>query len=279
MRLNVDELRAVLKKSKELGTIVTAHCEMGEEVERSVANLIAQDKLAPRFHRLSRPAEVEGRATEHFLALAAAENSAAYVVHMSCRESVSALAAAKERGQECYGETCIQYLLLDSSLYEQSFEQASRYILSPPLRPKEHQATLWSALANGILDVVATDHCPFTTAQRQRGRDDFSKIPNGIGGLEERVILLFSEGVKQGRLTPQRFVEVMATNPAKRFGLYPQKGTLQVGSDADLIILDPDAKWTLTNDQLHHSCDYSCYEGWKVQGKIEQVYAAGKKVW
>ncbi len=276
MRLNDEQLCAVLRRSRELGTLVTAHCEMGEQIEQAVEQFVADKKLAPRYHRLSRPCSVEAEATAHFLKLAALEKSPAYVVHMSNGESVVALQEAKERGQLCYGETCIQYLLLDSDLYEQDFSYASRYILSPPLRPKEHQHRLWEALQNGILDVVATDHCPFTTDLRMLGKNDFRLIPNGIGGVEERMILLFSEGVMKKRITRQRYVEVTATNPAKIFGLYPQKGTLQVGSDADFFIVDPTVRWKLSNEQLHHRCDYSCYEGYSLQGKIIATYLAGK---
>lgn len=268
MRLNDDELRSVMKEAVSIGALVTAHCEMGEQIERNVEQYLKEEKIAPKYHPQTRPPVIEGEATEHFLKIGKEMSCPSYVVHMSCKESVDALRKAKSSGQKCFGETCIQYLFLDDSLYEQEFEQASRYILSPPLRDRSHQAYLWEAISDGTVDVVATDHCPFTTKQRELGRSSFTHIPNGLGGVEERMILMYSEGVRKGRISLKRFVEVCCSNPAKIFGLYPQKGTLEEGSGADFVLIDPMIKWRLSNNQLHHQCDYTCYEGHEIQGKI-----------
>lgn len=268
MRLTDEHMSAVMQKATSIGALVTAHCEMGEEVEKNVADFITADRLEPACHPLTRPARLEGEATEHFLALAHKNSCPSYVVHMTCKESVDALRSAKGRGQKCYGETCPQYLILDDSAYQQEFDQACKYILSPPLRAKHNQNPLWDAIADGTIDVVATDHCPFTLEQREKGRDNFTKIPNGIPGVQERMILMYSEGVAKGRISLQRYVELCCTNPAKIFGLYPQKGTLEVGSGGDFFLLDPNKHWKLANEQLQQNVDYSCYEGLQIQGQI-----------
>ena len=276
MRLNDQEIRSLMREIKSLGAMMTTHCEMGEEVEKNIELLLSEKKLTPKYHPESRPEKVEAEATKHLLDLSIEENCPAYIVHMTCKGSVDALRAAKKKSKTVFGETCIQYLLLDCSKYDQEFGEASKFILSPPLREKNNQKALWEALRDGTIDVVATDHCPFTTDQRKAGKENFTKIPNGLGGVEERMILLFSEGVMKERISLERYVELSSTNPAKLFNLYPQKGEIAVGSDADLILIDPTISQTIHIEDLHTNVDYSAYEGMQVQGKITQTVIKGK---
>lgn len=274
MRLSDIELTSVMQKAKSLNCLVTAHCELGMEIEANVTKFISEGKILPKHHPQTRPVNLEGEATVHFLDLANQNNCPAYVVHMTCKDSAEALRTAKSRGQQCYGETCPQYLLLDDSLYDQDFTEASKYILSPPLRDKSNQKSLWEAIADGTIDVVATDHCPFTTKQRALGKDNFTKIPSGLPGVEERMSLMYSEGVSKNRISLKRYVELCCSNPAKIFGLYPKKGTLQVGSDADFFILDPNQSWIMHHSELNQNVDYSCYDGMEIEGKIILSYTS-----
>lgn len=199
----------------------------------------------------------------------------AYIVHMTCEGALNQIRTAARRNQKVFAETCIQYLILDASLYEQNFEGA-KWVMSPPLREKKDQAALWAGINQGSIQVIATDHCPFKWEQKLMGKDDFSKIPNGHPAIENRMELLFSEGVNKGKISLNKFVEVTSTNAAKIFGMFPKKGCIAVGSDADIIIFDPNEEHTLSATTHHMNVDYSGYEGWKVKGKTKTVVMRGK---
>jgi dihydropyrimidinase len=198
-----------------------------------------------------------------------------YIVHLTCEGALNAVRRATLRNQKVFVETCIQYLLLDASLYEKDFEGA-KWVMSPPLREKKDQASLWSGIEQGLIQVVATDHCPFMWEQKLMGKDDFSKIPNGHPAVENRMELLFSEGVHKGKISLNKYVEVSSTNAAKIFGMFPKKGTIAIGSDADIILIDPNVKHTISVKTHHMNVDYSAYEGWELTGKIKTVLLRGK---
>jgi dihydropyrimidinase len=198
-----------------------------------------------------------------------------YIVHLTCEGALNAVRNATKRNQKIFVETCIQYLILDASLYEKDFEGA-KWVMSPPLREKKDQETLWAGINQGLVNVVATDHCPFMWEQKLMGKDDFSKIPNGHPAIENRMELLFSEGVNKGKISLNKYVEVACTNPAKIFGMFPRKGTIAVGSDADILIFDPNEEHTLSAKSHHMNVDYSGYEGWKLTGKVKTVLLRGQ---
>ena len=200
-----------------------------------------------------------------------------YIVHLTCEGALNAVRNSTKRNQKVFVETCIQYLILDASLYEQNFEGA-KWVMSPPLREKKDQATLWAGINQGLVQVVATDHCPFKWEQKLMGKDDFSKIPNGHPAIENRMELLFSEGVNKGRITLNKYVEVASTNAAKIFGMFPKKGTIAIGSDADIVLFDANEKHTLSAKTHHMNVDYSGYEGWEVTGKVKTVLLRGQVV-
>jgi dihydropyrimidinase len=194
---------------------------------------------------------------------------------MTCEGALNAVRRATTRNQKIFVETCTQYLVLDASLYENDFEGA-KWVMSPPLREKKDQTALWSGINQNLVNVVGTDHCPFMWEQKKIGENDFSKIPNGHPGIEHRMELMYSEGVRKGKISLSKFVEVTSTNAAKIFGMYPQKGTLAIGADADIVIFDPNKKHTISVNTHHMNCDYSAYEGWELTGKCETVLLRGK---
>jgi dihydropyrimidinase len=241
--------------------------------------LLAEGKTGPRWHPRSRPAAFEEEATQRAVTLASIAQAPLYVVHLTCAGALGATTRARDAGKPVLVETCPQYLLLDIERYDEPGFAGAKYVLSPPLREKANLEVLWSGLAVGDIDVVATDHCPFNlVGQKDLGRDDFTRIPNGIPAVETRVSLLYHEGVNGGRIDLNRFVELVATAPAKLFGLFPQKGTIAVGSDADLIIWDPDKEMALTQENLHMNVDYSPYEQVTVRGYPELVLARGQVI-
>ena len=268
----------VLKRAKELGALVNVHAENGRLIDELIAASRAAGQTAPRYHALTRPEVAEAEATERALALAEAADAPLYVVHMTCARSVEALRRAQLRGQTAFGETCPQYLLLDERVYERDFDAAAGYVLSPPLRERSNQAALWRALTTGTLQTVGTDHCPFTLEQKALGRDDFTCIPNGLPGIETRIPLLYHYGVRAGRLSLAEWVRVTATAPARLFGLYPRKGTLAPGSDADVVIFDPERRKTLDAGNLHTRTDFSPYAGWEVRGWPRHVLQRGRLI-
>ena len=272
------ELYQVMQQAAKLGAVVTVHAENGDVVWHLQRALVAKGDLGPEFHPVSRPSSVEGEATNRALMMARLHGTTAYIVHMTCREAVEALVRAKLEGQKCYGETCPQYLLLDDTVFTKPNFEGSTYVMSPPIRPAHmgHHDALWRGLGNGMLDSVGTDHCPFTMEQKRMGKDNFTLIPNGAAGIEDRLQLLYTYGVCEGRFDLQRMVALGSTHPARIFGLYPRKGTIAVGADADLVVYDP-ASTGVRGARTHFSrADRSIFEGFKVRGKPTTVIVNGK---
>jgi len=272
------ELFEVMKQAGKLGAVVTVHAENGDAVYKLQQQLVAEGLLGPEFHPVSRPSGVEGEATGRALMMARLHGARAYIVHMTCRESVEALEHAKLAGQHCYGETCPQYLLLDDTVFTKPNFEGASYVMSPPIRPPHqgHHDALWRGLTHGLMDSVGTDHCPFTMEQKRMGKDNFTLIPNGAAGIEDRLQLLYTYGVCEGRIDLQRMVALGSTNPAKIFGLYPRKGTIAIGADADLVLYDPTTTGTRSAKSHHSRCDRSIYEGFKVKGKPTHVVVNGR---
>jgi dihydropyrimidinase len=269
------QMFGLMSEVKKQGGMVTAHATNGDMIDLLVAKHRAEGKLSPLYHYLSQPEVTEAEASNRFAQMAGYTGCPAYIVHLTCEGALNAVREAGARNYQVFAETCIQYLILDASLYEQNFEGA-KWVMSPPLREKKDQAALWAGINQGLLQIVATDHCPFMWEQKLMGKDDFSKIPNGHPAIENRFDLLFSEGVNKGKISLSKFVEVSSTNAAKAFGMYPRKGTIAVGSDADVVIFDPNEKHTLSAATHHMNVDYSGYEGWEVTGKVKTVLLRGK---
>lgn len=274
--LMIDDRQMVglMNEVKDCGGLVTVHATNGDMIDFLIAKHRSEGKLAPLYHYLSQPEITEAEATGRFADMAYHTGVPAYVVHMTCEGALNHIRDAARRNQRVFVETCIQYLLLDASLYEQNFEGA-KYVMSPPLREKKDQESLWAGINQGIVNVVATDHCPFMWEQKKMGLNDFSKIPNGHPAIEHRMELLFSEGVNKGKISLNKFVEVSSTNAAKIFGMYPRKGTIGIGSDADLVIIDANKKHKLSATTHHMRVDYSAYEGMELTGKCETVLLRG----
>jgi dihydropyrimidinase len=271
------ELIEVLDTAKELGALVTVHCEHGLAVQKLQKKLLAQGKVGPRYHAESRPPWIEGEATNRAIVLAKCAEEPIYVVHLTCKEALEAVYAARRQGQPVFVETCPQYLLLDDSVYlNEDFATAAQYVMSPPIRPKGHQEALWAALAAGIIHTVATDHCPFRTDQKVAGKDDFSRIPNGAAGIQDRLALIYTYGVLRGHLTLEQFVDVCCTRPAKIFNLYPRKGAIRVGSDADLVVYDPTKSGRISGKTHKHGLDKSIFEGFETKGAVSHTLVAGQ---
>ncbi len=269
------QMIGLMEEVRAHGGLINVHATNGDMIDYLVAKHRAEGKLSPLYHYLSQPEITEAEASERFADLADYTGCPGYIVHLTCEGALNAVRNATRRNQHLFVETCIQYLLLDASLYEKDFDGA-KWVMSPPLRQKKDQETLWAGINQGLVNVVATDHCPFMWEQKKMGEKDFSKIPNGHPAIEHRMELLYSEGVQKGRISLNRFVEVACTNPAKIFGLFPQKGTIAVGSDADLVIFDPKEKHTISAQTHHMNVDYSAYEGWEVTGKVKIVLLRGK---
>lgn len=274
--LMIDDRQMVglMNEVKAHGGIVTVHATNGDMIDFLVQKHRAEGKLSPLYHYLSQPEITEAEATGRFADMASYTGVPAYIVHMTCEGALNHVRDAARRNQRVLAETCIQYLLLDASLYEKA--DGTKWVMSPPLREKKDQAALWGAIDQGTVQVVATDHCPFMMAQKAMGSADFSKIPNGHPAIEHRMELLFSEGVNKKRITVNKFVEVTATNPAKIFGMFPRKGTIGIGSDADIILLDPNERHTLSAKTHHMNVDYSGYEGMELTGKVKTTILRGQ---
>jgi dihydropyrimidinase len=277
LRVTDGELIAAMAKIGESGGLVCVHAENNYMIDYLVKELRAAGKTGPRYHPLSRPPLVEGEATGRAIRLARLVDAPIYIVHVTCQDSLDEISRSRANGDPVMGETCPQYLLLSCDRYDEPDFQGAKYVMSPPLRPVKNQPLLWDALANDQLQVVSTDHCPFNfKGQKDLGKNFFGEIPNGVPGIEARLALLYSFGVCQKRLSLQRFVEVTAANPARIFGLYPQKGTIAVGSDADLVVFNPGMEMTITKNILHESVDYTPYEGMRVTGYPAATIARGK---
>ena len=288
------ELYETLKLAKELGVIVTAHCENAELVAARQRELIAQGKVGPEWHEPSRSVEVEAEGCHHLMSFAKLTGAHVYVVHTSCEEAVRVIDAARRDGVNAWIETVVPYLVLDSTFAEKPDFEGAKYVMSPPIREKRHQEILWRGLADGTISTVGTDHAPFDFAtQKHMGHPDaakcvdaefkprnapgnFSLIPNGIPSVEERNKLLYTHGVVPGKISLERFVDVASTQAAKIFGLYPRKGEIAVGSDADIVVFDPNAKDTISAKTHSMATDYSGFEGWEVQGRVRDVTVRGK---
>ena len=268
------QMMGLMNEVRDRGGIVTVHATNGDMIDFLVAKNKSEGKLAPLYHYLSQPEITEAEASGRFTDMAYNAGVQAYIVHMTCEGALNAVRRAQARNQKVYAETCIQYLILDASLYEKNFEGA-KWVMSPPLREKKDQAALWGGINQGSVQVVATDHCPFNWNQKLTGKDDFTKIPNGHPAIENRMELLFSEGVNKGKISLNKYVEITSTNSAKIFGMYPFKGTIGIGSDADLIIFDPEEEHVLSAKSHHMNVDYSGYEGWKVKGKSKKTILRG----
>ena len=271
------ELIEVMKTAKSLGALTTVHAEHGDMVVELQNKLMAEGKSGPKYHAQSRPSPIEGEATARAIMLARMTGEPLYVVHVTCTEALTAIAEARARGQQVFGETCPQYLLLDDSVYDKPDFEGAAYVMSPPIRPKGHQEPLWGALRAGILQVLATDHCPFNQhGQKDMGKDDFRSIPNGAAGIENRLSLMYTYGVGAGRLNLHEFVDLTSTRAAKIFGLYPRKGSISVGADADLVVWDPTASSVISAKTHHHRCDRNIFEGFETKGGASTVVVNGR---
>lgn len=275
--LMVDDRQIIglMNEAKKFGALVTTHAENGDLADTLVQENRAKGNFTPKYHALSRPPVCEAEATGRIMDLAHQGGHPLYIVHMTCEEAVNRVRQATQRNQKVFVETCVQYLLLDDSLYLEENFGGAKYVMSPPLRKKSDQQALWKAIEQNLVEVVATDHCPFCMDQKRMGETDFSKIPNGAPGVENRMELLYSEGVAKGRISLNKFVDVTSTAPARIFGLFPRKGTIAPGFDADLVVFDPEVKHTISAKTHHMNCDYNAYEGWQVQGKCRTTVLRG----
>ena len=267
LMVNDDELFASFNRLAELGGIAMVHAENGDVVAELTAKLLAQGNTGPEAHAYSRPAQVEGEATNRAIMIADMAGVPLYVVHVSSEDAHEAIRRARSLGKRVWGEPLIQHLTLDESEYfHPDWDHAARRVMSPPFRDKKHQDSLWAGLMSGSLSVVATDHCAFTTEQKRYGIGDFSKIPNGTGGLEDRMPMLWTHGVATGRITPNEFVAITSTNIAKILNCYPKKGAILVGADADVVVWDPTKEKTIAAKTQQSAIDYNVFEGHKVKG-------------
>jgi dihydropyrimidinase len=267
-----------MQRSGEVGATICMHAENGGVIDVLVQQALARKQTEPKYHAITRPARAEAEATHRAIAMAEMANVPVYIVHLSAAEALAMVTEARDRGLPAYAETCPQYLFLDYTNYEEPDFGGSKYVMSPPLRAREKQDELWRGLAGDDLQIVSTDHCPFCIKEKELGLDDFSKIPNGAPGVETRLSLLHDGGVRTGRISLHRWVQICSTAPAKMFGMFPKKGTIAPGSDADIVIWNPEAELTLSHKTLHMRCDYNPYEGRTVVGAAEVVLSRGRVV-
>jgi len=273
-----ETIRQALVRSRNNGALICLHAENGPVIETLIREALARGETAPKYHARTRPSSTEGEAAGRAMALAEQAGARVYIVHVSCSEAAGEIRRARDRGVAAFGETCPQYLFLSDEEYERPGFEGAKFVMSPPLRPRWHQDVLWKALQDDVLQVVATDHCPFCMDRpdhKPLGLHDFSKIPNGAPGIETRLMLLWDGGVRAGRIDEQRFVELTAAGPAKMFGLWPRKGTIAIGSDGDLMVWDPTRETTLAAATLHMRVDYNPYEGRVVRGGPVAVVSRG----
>lgn len=273
-----EQILRLLEACKEAGILPIVHAENHYIIEHMKAQLLREGKTSPRYHPVSRPCIAEAEAAQRVMALSAIAGTPVYFVHLSCVETLEAVRAARKRGQEVYVEVTPHHLLLSDEEYLKPGLEGAMFVLSPPLRGKSHLETLWEALGMGEIQVVATDHCPWTREQKKRGLDNFTLIPNGAPGIETRIPLLFTFGVKSGKLSLNQFVDICSTSPAKLFGLYPRKGAIVPGADADIVIFDPEKEAILSWQNLHQNVDHCPYEGWRVKGYPRLVLSRGEVI-
>ncbi|MCY6484310.1 dihydropyrimidinase [Clostridium aestuarii] len=278
MRVTDYILMKTLKKVHENGGLTSVHAENYHAIKYFTEKLKAEGKVEPKYHAVSRPDIVEGEAAGRAIKLAKLCGTPLYIVHNSCEESASEIKRAREAGYPIMGETCPQYLVLSYDNYEEPGFEGAKYVMSPPLRNKSNWPYMWKALAKNTVQLVATDHCPFFMKQKELGKEFFGKIPNGAPGVELRMALMYTYGVGGNNFDLQRFVQITSTNAAKIFGMYPKKGTIAVGSDADIVIFNPHIEKTVTKEMLHENVDYTPYEGMKLKGYPEVTISRGKVI-
>src|SRR5215471_8892391 len=268
-----------LQMTSENGGLICMHAENGSAIDVIVEQALAEGKRAPKYHALTRPTTAEAEATARAIALAEMAGAPVYIVHLSCNDALEKVREARDRGLAAYAETCPQYLYLSLENMEVPGFEGAKYVFTPPLREKWHQEKLWQGLAKDTLQVVSTDHCPFCfKEQKELGKDDFTKIPNGGPGIEHRLSLVYTGGVHGKHFSPNRFVQLVSTAPAKLFGLYPRKGTIAVGSDADLVLFDPNHEEVISANTHHMRVDYSMFEGIKIKGAPKTVFSRGRAI-
>jgi len=279
LRVSDEDLFRVMQVAAKTGACVMVHAENGDAIEVLIADAIAAGNTAPIYHALTRPPETEGEATNRAIQLAHLAGAPLYVVHVSCEESLEPIQLARQKGWDVTGETCTQYFFIDESFLErlENFE-AANYVYTPPPRPKKNQDILWNAVRTNELQAISTDHCGYTLEQKALGKDDFRQIPNGAAGMENRLHMIHHFGVREGRISLNRMVELLSTAPAKLFGMYPKKGTIAVGSDADLVIFDPEKRHTITARNHHSATDLNIFEGTEVVGSPELVLRRGEVI-
>ena len=274
------------------GAMICVHAENGPVIQALVEEAVAEGRLAPKYHSLTRPSSMEGEATHRAIKIAELAETPLYIVHLSASEALLAVTEARDHGLPVHAETCPHYLFLTQEAYDRPEFEGAKYVLTPPLRDHNHQRALWRGLRTDDLQVVSTDHCPFCFNEqpfgmkfsKQQGKEDFSKIPNGAPGIETRLPLVYDGGVRQHGMSLHRFVALTATNPAKLFGLFPKKGTIAVGSDGDIVLFDPNHTWTIRASEHHSRVDYSLFEGHTLTGGVQKVFLRGQllvdgKVW
>lgn len=276
VKLNDGDLYETIKELAKYGCFAGVHCENADVIDAKIADAKAEGDNCPATHARVRPDTMEAEAVHRILVIAKEANAPVMIVHTTCEKAFEEIEAARAKGQVVYSETCPQYLLLDDSSLDGTFFEGSKFICAPPIRKKEDQEALWKAIADGRIQTVSTDHCSFTTEQKALGKDDFTKIPGGLPGVEARGILLYTYGVREGRITLEQMCRVLSENHAKLYGLYPRKGTLLPGSDADIVVLDPEKEGIITAETQHSLADYTPYEGMKTKGVIEAVYLRGE---
>jgi dihydropyrimidinase len=275
-----------MRVARDNGGMICMHAENGPVIQVLIEEALAAGHTAPKYHETTRPSLMEGEATARAIKLAELAEAPLYIVHLSASEALAAVAEARDRAVPVHAETCPHYLFLTKEEYERPGFDSAKYVMTPPLRDRQHQSLLWRGLRTNDLQVVSTDHCPFCFNEqplgmkysKRQGVDNFNKIPNGAPGLETRLPLLYDGGVRQGRISLNRFVQLTATTPAKLFGLFPRKGTIAVGSDADIVLFDPGASWTIRAAEHHSRVDYSLFEGREITGRVSKVFLRGKLI-
>jgi dihydropyrimidinase len=282
LQVDDDAIYEALERSKEVGALIGFHCENGDIIDLLVKRAVSKGNTAPKYHPLSRPAGLEKEAIARVSNIAKMVDAPVYVVHLSSKEGLEAVKEARSKGVQIFAETCPQYLLLNDKCYEETKEDefnGAKYVMSPPLRKEADRDALWKGLINGDINTTATDHCSFNyKGQKELGRGNFSKIPNGGPGVEHRIALLYTYGVEEGKMSLNKFVEITAEKSAKLFGMYPQKGTIAEGSDADIVVWDPSYKGEITAKDQYQNVDYTPYEGFAQKGRVKHVFLNGELV-